>query len=377
MKLSAKVRNIIKEERLMFVYRGTVTNDSSESLLMMLEQEMEKSNFGSPGRKRLFLFVLESLQNVSRHSSRQSEGEMSLVIFSKTDNGYRVTTANVIAREESLPLKAQLDLMNGMDAEGIRNLYLQKLVNEGFSDKGGAGLGLIEMARKSGNRLDYDFIDIDGDNLYFILSKKVEQGGEVSRPDDHGSEKSPDGKRVVALERMMAENGIAMIWSGPISSGIGENVLSFTETRMNEADIGLKSKRKMLSIMMESLQVIARYNPESGEAGEYGMPMAMLVSEDGGMKFTAGNLISDNQLAQLVDNLQQINSYDARGLKGFYRKLLSEKDLPDDQTGLMSLTDIARRSGHKLEYDFERINENSSYYVISVFVDLISKTSRR
>lgn len=359
----------------MFVYRGTVTNENSESLLMLLEKEMEESNFGSPGRKRLFLFVLESLQNVSRHSSRQSDRDMSLVIYSKTDKGYRVTTANVITREESLPLKEQLDLLNSMDAEGIKNLYLQKLIGEGFSDKGGAGLGLIEMARKAGNRLDYDFIDIDGDNLYFILSKKVEQGGEVSTQEEPRTETGPDGKRVVYLERMMADNGIAMIWSGPVTSGIGKNVLSFTETRMNETDIGLKARRKMFSIMMESLQIIARYNPGNEEAEKYGMPLAMLVSEDGGMKFTTGNLISENQLTLLLDNLEQINSYDRKGLKGFYRNLLSDKDLSGDQTGVMSLVDIARRSGYKLEYDFERINETYSYYVISVFVDLMSKTS--
>jgi hypothetical protein len=375
MKLSKKIRNIMKEERLMFVYRGAVTNENSESLLMLLEKEMEESDFGFPGRKRLFLFVLESLQNVSRHSSRQSEGDMSLVIYSRTDRGYRVTTANVIAREDSLPLKEQLDLLNSMDAEGIKSLYLKKLLNEGFSEKGGAGLGLIEMARKSGNRLDYDFIDIDDDSLYFVLSKMVEQGEEVNSRDSL-KVTDTDGKRVVDLERMMAENRIAMIWSGPVTSGLGKNVISFTETRMNETDIGLKARRKMFSIMMESLQIITRYNPGQEAAEMFGMPLAMIVSEDEGMRFTTGNLIANNQLPRLLDNLEQINSYDRKGLKGFYRNLLSEKDPSEDQTGMMSLVDMARRSGYKLEYDFERINETYSYYVISVFVDLISKKAR-
>ena len=38
-------------------------------LLMLLEKEMENSEFGFVGRKRLFMFVLESLQNVSQAQS--------------------------------------------------------------------------------------------------------------------------------------------------------------------------------------------------------------------------------------------------------------------------------------------------------------------
>ena len=46
-----------------------------------------------------------------------------------------------------------------------------------FSDKGGAGLGLIEMAKKTGNKLDYDFVSLDNDYSYFILSKTVDESG--------------------------------------------------------------------------------------------------------------------------------------------------------------------------------------------------------
>lgn len=360
------------EERLMFVYRGTITNENSESLLMLLEKEMEESDFGFPGRKRLFMFVLESLQNVSRHSTGQSEGDMSFVIYSKTDNGYRVTTANVIGKEDSLGLREQLDLLNSMDAAGIKNLYLKKLISEGFSEKGGAGLGLIEMARKSGSRLDYDFIDIDGDRLYFIISKMVEQQEEIISQDSRAAVAS-DGRRVVMLGRMMAREGIAMIWSGPVTPGIGKNVLSFTETRINETDMGLKARRKMFSIMIESLQNISRYNPGSELAAKYGKPFVMIVSEDGGMKFTTGNLIEKNQLTDLLENLKRINSYDRKGLKGFYRKLLSDMDTCTDKTGLMGLVDMARKSGHKLEYDFEEVNDTYSYYMLSAFVDPASK----
>ena len=110
------------KERLMFVYRGVVTNENSASLLMLLEKEMENSEFGFVGRKRLFMFVLESLQNVSRHSDRNEYSDMSLVVYSKTDTGYTVTTGNVIETDKIVDLRAKLDEINKLDSGEIRNV---------------------------------------------------------------------------------------------------------------------------------------------------------------------------------------------------------------------------------------------------------------
>ena len=148
MDLTRRIRDKMMKERLMFVYRGVVTNENSIPLLMLLEKEMENSEFGFVGRKRLFMFVLESLQNVSRHSDRNQYSQMSLVVYSKTDTGYTVTTGNVIETDKIDDLKTRLDEINKLDSGEIRNVYRNMLSNAEFSSKGGAGLGLIEMAKK-------------------------------------------------------------------------------------------------------------------------------------------------------------------------------------------------------------------------------------
>jgi hypothetical protein len=99
MDLTRIIRDKMMKERLMFAYRGVVTNDNSVPLLMLLENEMKSSEYGYVGRKRLFMFVLESLQNVQRHSNKNQHANMSLVVYSKTNNGYTVSTGNVIPNE--------------------------------------------------------------------------------------------------------------------------------------------------------------------------------------------------------------------------------------------------------------------------------------
>lgn len=371
MELSQRVREIMMEDRLMFIYRGVVTNDNSEVLLLLLEKEMERSELGFVGRKRLFMFVLESLQNVSRHSNGQVGDMMSLVVYSKKDDGYTVSTANVISRDDEPELREQLKLLNTLKPKEIRELYREKLSTTRFSSKGGAGLGLIEMAKKTGNRLDYDFIKIDDSSLYFVLSKSVDSGGTGSN--EEGGPVDFSGKNIYRLEKMMAENNIAMVWSGHLSSDIEKQVLSFTETKMSEEDIDVKARRRVFSIMVESLQNISNFNPGYEIEEELGMPIAMIMSERKGMRLITGNLIKNSMIVSMEDKLKTVNSYDKSGLKELYRTFLANEDFKAEHTGIMGLIDIARKSGHKLEYQFDEVNDEYSYYVLSVLVDTNSK----
>ena len=48
--------------------------------------------------ERLFTFVLESLQNVTRHMIIKL-ADMSMVVYSKANGGYTKTTGNVIPQQ--------------------------------------------------------------------------------------------------------------------------------------------------------------------------------------------------------------------------------------------------------------------------------------
>jgi hypothetical protein len=366
--LYRKVRQIMKDDRLLFIYRGAVTGPNSVSLLFLLEKDMLNSEFSLTGRKRLFMFVLESLQNVSRHMDLSEHANMSLVVYSRNESGYTVTTGNVIHRDEEAGLREQLVFLNGLEKEELRELYREKLGSNNLSEKGGAGLGLIEMAKRTGNKLDFDFIKIGDELLYFIISKSVDTSGQSM---NRGQEKLIfKGDNIMRLEKMMAENDILSVWSGHLTSDIEKQVLSFTETRMNEEDLALAAQRKIFNIMVECLQNISKYNPGPEIERELGLPVAMMVLEDNGVKITTGNIISNNSIPRLRAKLETVNSYDRKGLKELYRITLSGDKLNAEKTGILGLIDIARKSRNKLDYDFDRVNEDYSYYSLSVLVDI-------
>ncbi len=367
MDLTRQIRDKMMKEHLMFVYRGVITNENSVPLLMLLEKEMENSEFGFVGRKRLFMFVLESLQNVSRHSDQKKHADMSIVVYSKTDNGYTVTTGNVLPSYKIADLRSKLDEINNLETDEIRNVYRQMLTTAEFSTKGGAGLGLIEMAKKTGNKLDYDFVPLDDGFSYFILSKTVNSVGVGIHTG--GEEKTFDGKEITQIERLMAENNIYLIWSGHISTEVEKEVLSFTEMRLVETDVELTLRKRVFRILVEILENVGKYSPGKDAEEQFGMPVAMIRLDDEIYSLTTGNLVQNENVTQLKSKIDDINKYDKVGLKELFRNSLSGQTIKTDSTGNMGLIDMARKSGSKLDYEFEQINGLYSYFTLTVKVE--------
>jgi hypothetical protein len=367
MEITRAIHDKMVKERLLFVYRGDITDKNSLPLITLLENEMKEDSFGFVGQKRLFMFVLESLQNIAKHGDHDQYGEMSLVSFSRTDDGYTITTGNIIASENVVILKKRLEEVNNLDIKDIRDLYRQILNTSEFSKKGGAGLGLIEMAIKTGNRLDYDFVPVNDDFSYFILSKTVDSSGMGMHSEKRNMAFKSDS--VVRLERLMAENKIYLTWSGHITSGIGEEVLSITESKLTEEDVDSAFRRKVFNIMVESLENVSKYNPGREPEEKYGMPVAIVGLKDERFLLTTGNLVLNSEVDDLKKKLDYINSYDKAGLKELFFASLSGQSIETDSTGNMGLISMARKSGSKLNYQFQRVNETYSYFMLTVRVE--------
>jgi len=367
MDITRAIHDKMVKERLLFVYRGDITERNSLPLITLLENEMKEDSFGFVGQKRLFMFVLESLQNIAKHGDHDKYGEMSLVSFSRTDDGYTITTGNIIASENVVHLKKRLDEVNNLDIKDIKDLYRQILNTSEFSKKGGAGLGLIEMAIKTGNKLDYDFVPVNDNFSYFILSKTVDSKGMGLNSGRSGTPFSSDS--VVKLEQLMAKNRIYMTWSGHISSGIGEEVLSITESKLIEEDVDSAFRRRVFNIMVESLENVSKYNPGRESEEKYGMPVAIVRIEDDKFLLTTGNLVLNDRVDDLKEKLKYINNHDKEGLRNLFFTSLSEQSIETDSTGNMGLISMARKSGSKLIYEFEKVNETYSYFMLTVRIE--------
>ena len=94
-------------------------------------------------------------------------------MIGKLDGDYSIITGNYILNENINGLKNRLDEVNGLNKEQLKEYYKQVLNNGEMSLRGGGGLGMIDIARKTGEKLEYNFLEIDNKVSFFTLKIKV------------------------------------------------------------------------------------------------------------------------------------------------------------------------------------------------------------
>jgi hypothetical protein len=103
-----------------------------------------------------------------------------IFLVSKDEEEYNITTGNLIKSDKVNGLRKMLENINNLDPEGLKQLYKQQMREGRLSPKGGAGLGFIDIARKTGEKLVYSFLEIDEDNSFFVLTSTVSRKNNVN-----------------------------------------------------------------------------------------------------------------------------------------------------------------------------------------------------
>ncbi len=154
------------------VYEGVVTQEITRTFTALTEKNMAKNEESNMVQRKVFNVMVECLQNISKHADAVSDDEedhRGIVLVSHGENSYNIITGNVVKREKKEGLEKNLEYINSLDKEGLSALYKQQIKEGKISEKGGAGLGFIDIAKKSGNKIEYQFKDLSDDLCFFII----------------------------------------------------------------------------------------------------------------------------------------------------------------------------------------------------------------
>jgi hypothetical protein len=170
----------MEENNIILSFKGSVTSELLSSILQIMETKMENIEEAPKIRKKVFNVLVECLQNLYHHIDEgpiTEDGSKRSAIFmiSKQDDHYKIFTGNFILNENVDGLKEKLVRINNMSKEELKDYYKEVLNNGKLSEKGGGGLGMIDIARKSGQKLDFNFHPVDDRNSFFSLIVKVSQ----------------------------------------------------------------------------------------------------------------------------------------------------------------------------------------------------------
>ncbi len=173
---------MMERENILLSFKGVVTSELLSSVLTIMESKMDYMEESPKVKKKVFNVLVECLQNLYHHidgqdftgSASDLEAKSALFMIAKKDTQFIISTGNYIDLESAAMLKERMDKINSLDKDQLREYYQEVLANTELSGKGTAGLGMIDIARKSGNKLDYTFLETSENNRFFCLNIKVE-----------------------------------------------------------------------------------------------------------------------------------------------------------------------------------------------------------
>jgi len=168
----------MKAHEITLVYEGEITHQITKAFTSLTESNMAKEEESNTVQKKVFHVMVECLQNISKHADSFGSDDFlfagrGIFMVSKGDIEYHVTTGNVIENAKIDELTRILDNINILDKEGLKQLYKTQMREGRLSEKGGAGLGFIDIARKTGRKLEFHFLTIDEENSFFILTSTI------------------------------------------------------------------------------------------------------------------------------------------------------------------------------------------------------------
>jgi len=161
-------------KNIMLIYKGEVNQGITKLFTTIAEENMEKAEEAMVTNKRVYHVMVELLQNIYRHSDSSGDEYLKkkegIFLVAKDMENYYVTSGNLIHSDNVSDMLNMIDEFNGLSEEEIRVRYKELIVSSRISEKGGAGLGFIDIIKKTGNPIDY-YVSEDENGYSFFVQR--------------------------------------------------------------------------------------------------------------------------------------------------------------------------------------------------------------
>jgi hypothetical protein len=168
------MRNNSKKD-IVLHFKGHLGLDGISDLIHVLKERMKARQVNFVTYKKVLILMIESLENILRYNNQldrrtniPKDYPPNFQIYTENE-GFVIESSNAILNEDIPELDDRLNYLNNLNRTSIKDLYKSTITDGKFSDKGGAGLGIIEMAKISDEKLEFSFSPINNLFSYFSL----------------------------------------------------------------------------------------------------------------------------------------------------------------------------------------------------------------
>jgi hypothetical protein len=151
---------------------GEVGHAELERFVQHAEAWSLEAADGVVTRKRLLNVLVEALENLRMHTD-PSLAHTSFAVLKADEQAFTLLIGNAMPSATAAVMNHRIEVLNAMSEADLKQHYLLLLGNSGRTDRGGAGLGLITIARKSARPLNVTSRVRDEATRYLILEARI------------------------------------------------------------------------------------------------------------------------------------------------------------------------------------------------------------
>ena len=352
----------VEKDDFQYIYRGDVTPKLIMNVLDFAKSNLAKAEDTKKLKNRIYYIMGESLQNIARHqvaNDTDSADNSAVVVIHKKKNKYYIVTGNLMPRSEEDVLKDKLDHINSLSPEELNDFCRDIRLTTGFTEKSGASLGLIEMAKKSGNKLQYSMSPVDDTKTYFYLSTEVLT--QIDSPQSEYDFSLPD---IIDAHDFLKKNEIIFSFKGDFNQDNLLSLLSILNNGMNASPVRIK----LFSIMVELLQNIVKHADNLDSDTTWKAGIFFICEKEDRFTLIAGNYILHNLTQDLETRFDRINAMNPDELNEEYKKILFNFDYINPVSTGLGIIDIRRKSGEKVEYSVKKISNEIDFLTVKAII---------
>jgi hypothetical protein len=179
---------MLDDNRIHLIYSGPIWPDGVDGIAEMLLKRLELEEMPLCASQSVFSIFVEQVNNMLMYSAdkehrstqegKQVELSKGIFIVGLQDKTYFIQSGNLVTDLNAELLKKRIDHLNTMDKQELRQFYKQQIHAEDNNPSSkGAGIGLIEIARRASGPIEYKFEQHSDGLKYFTTYVTVKQEG--------------------------------------------------------------------------------------------------------------------------------------------------------------------------------------------------------
>lgn len=174
----SSLRKYMMKHGILFSFSGYITEEILSGIGSALKRKLAIESANRQTVRGLFSIFVELVQNVIRYSAEKDISEFNNEVYDlrygvlavgKEESKYFISCGNIVENKDVNRLRKELELIQSLDKDDLKDLYKETLRKDSPEHSIGAGVGFIEIARKSEQGFEFDFCDMKDGRAFFSI----------------------------------------------------------------------------------------------------------------------------------------------------------------------------------------------------------------